>query len=248
MKQTLFLIAILIVFAGCDNPADCVKSTGPMVSKTFENLTFNKILIHKNIALVLKQGPDIHVEVVSGENLINDIEVNVSDNLITFKDNTSCNWVRDYGQTTVYITAPNITGIYSKTEQNITSDGILNYPNLRLVSMDTEDGFDGAGTGDYVITIENQNLIVEGNNVSRFYLSGTTNLLNVNFYSGDSTLKATDLRANTVKIFHRGSNDMFVNPLNEISGDIYNVGNVHAVFRPAIVNVKEHYRGRLFFD
>ena len=219
-----------------------------MVSKTFENVTFNKILVHKNIALVLKQGPDFHVEIVSGENLINDIDVNVNDNMITFKDDTSCNWVRDYGQTTVYITAPNITDIYSKTEQNISSEGILTYPNLRLVSMDTEDSFDGAGTGDFICNIQSQNLTVESNNVSRFYLSGTTNLLNVNFYSGDSTLKAKDLQANAIKIFHRGSNDMFVNPLNEISGDIYNVGNIHAAFRPAIVNVNEHYRGRLFFD
>lgn len=238
---------MILCVAGCDS-VDCVKSTGPMQSKDFTDLKFTKIRINKGIALVLKQGAETSVKVVSGENLINDIEVTVSDSLITFNDNTSCNWVRDYGQTTVYITAPNITDIFSKTEQNITSDGILAYDNLHLTAIDSEDGMEGAGTGDFILSIENENVIVESNTVTRFYLSGKTKYLESDFYSGNSTLKAENLMADAVKIFHRGSNDMFVHPLNKISGDIYNVGNVHAVFRPGIVSVNAHYRGRLIFD
>lgn len=247
MKKIIFLLTVILCFAGCDS-IDCVKSTGPMQSKDFTDLKFTKIRINKGIALVLKQGAETSVKVVSGENLINDIEVNVADSLITFSDNTTCNWVRDYGQTTVYVTAPDITDIFSKTEQNITSDGVLTYNNLHLTAIDSEDGFDGAGTGDFILTVENANLNVESNNVARFYLSGKTTNFHANFYSGNSTLRAENLLSNKVKIFHRGSNDMFLHPLDEISGDIYNVGNVHAVFRPAIVNVNEHYRGRLFFD
>lgn len=237
----------MLSIAGCDS-VDCVKSTGPMQSKDFSGLKFTKIRINKGISLVLKQGSETAVKVISGENLINDIEVTVADSLITFNDNTSCNWVRDYGQTTVYITAPSITDIFSKTEQNITSDGVLTYDNVHFTAIDSEDGMDGAGTGDFILNIENQNVIVESNTVARFYLSGKTNYLESNFYSGNSTLKAESLFANNVKVLHRGSNDMFVHPLNKIFGDIYSLGNVHAVFRPEIVNVNEHYRGRLIFD
>ena len=248
MKKVLLILTVIFLFVRCDNAADCMKSTGPMVSKNFSGLEFRKILINKNIALVLKQGEMTTVEVVSGENLVNDIEVTLDNGMLTFKDNTSCNWTRDYGQTTVYITAPDITDIYSKTEQNITSDGILSYKNLRLVAMDGEDQFDGAATGDFVLQVSNETLIVEGNTISQFHLSGNTLQLNASFYSGNGILEAGNLLANKIHIFHRGSNDMFVHPLNEISGDIYNLGNVYAAFRPEIVNVNEHYRGKLFFD
>lgn len=247
MKKILFIIGILL-FVQCDNPADCVKSTGPLVSKTFSGFEFDKILVHKGIALVLKQGENRSITVVSGENLIDDIQVNVNDGLLTLKDDTSCNWVRDYGQTIVYVSAPNLTDIYSKTEQNITSDGILAFDHLHFTSLDTADGIDGAGTGDFILNVQSQNLYVESNNVSRFYLSGTTTALGISFYSGNSTLRAENLLAEKVTIFHRGSNDMFVHPLNEISGDIYNLGNVYAGFRPAIVQVNEHYRGKLIFN
>lgn len=248
MKKRVLLLAVILLFVQCDNPVDCVKSTGPMASKNFPGLEFRKILVNKNIALVLKQGKGTSVEVVSGENLINDIEVSVNGDMIIFKDGTSCNWTRDYGQTTVYVTAPNITDIYSKTEQNITSDGTLTYDDMHLVAMDTEDQFDGAGTGDFVMQIDNETVFVEGNTVSQFHLSGATKRLSANFYSGSGILKAQNLWANRIYVFHRGSNDMFVYPLLEISGDIYSLGNVYAGLRPENVQVNEHYRGRLIFN
>lgn len=247
MKKILFIFAILL-FVQCDNPGDCVKSTGPMVSKTFSSLEFDKILVHKGIALVLKQGENTSITVVSGENLIDDIEVTTTDGLLTFKDQTTCNWTRDYGQTTVYVTAPNLTKIYSKTEQNISSDGILTYEGLQLYSIDDGDGFEGVGTGDFHLNVENTYLSAESNNISQFHLSGKTKQFDVRFYSGNGILKAQDLKADKIDIYHRGTNDMFVYPLQEISGDIYNLGNIYAGFRPEIVQVNEHYRGKLIFN
>ena len=247
MKKIVFILIILL-FVQCDNAADCVKSTGPMVSKTFSDLEFDKILVNKNIALVLKQGENTSITVVSGENLIDDIEVTTADGLLTFKDQTTCNWTRDYGQTTVYVTAPNLTKIYSKTEQNISSDGVLTYGQLHLYSLDDGDGFDGVGTGDFHLNVDNTYLSVETNNISQFHISGKTKQFNVRFYSGNGILKAGQLQANNISIFHRGTNDMFVHPLHEIKGDIYNLGNVYAGFRPEIVEVNEHYRGKLIFN
>jgi len=247
MKKIFFLFAILLFFQ-CDNAGDCVKSAGPMVSKTFPEMEFSKIIVHTGIALVLKQGEKTSVSVVSGENLINDIQVTATDGLLTLKDQTTCNWTREYGQTTVYITAPNIIALYSKTEQNISSDGILSYEQLHLFSLDNGDGHEGVGTGDFVLQLDNLYVSAESNTVSQFQLSGKTKQLSARFYSGNGILKAQDLKAQKINIYHRGSNDMFVHPLEEISGDIYNLGNVYAGFRPAIVQVNEHYRGKLIFN
>lgn len=64
---------------------------------------FSKIIVNKRIGLVIIQGDDYKVEVKTGENLINDIEVSVVDNKLILEDNTTCNWVRDYGETTVLL-------------------------------------------------------------------------------------------------------------------------------------------------
>ena len=44
----------------------------------------------------------------------------------------NCNFVRDYGLTKVYVTAPNVSEITNNSEFTVHSIGVLNYPNLRF--------------------------------------------------------------------------------------------------------------------
>ena len=249
MKKYLLYCVAVLLFIQCEKPIDCVKSSGPVKSKVFEGLTFTKLLVNKRIAVVITQGDQYKVEVKTGENLINDIEVTLSGDLLTLSDNTSCNWVRDYGETVVYITAPNITDIYSKTEQNITSNGVLTYPSLHLTLLDDNDGFSGTGTGDFHLQVSNDYVFVENNEVGRFFISGTTLILNINFAEGGGVFHGENLYANHIGFYHRGSNDLYIRPILSLEGDIYNVGDVNCYSRlPAEnVNVRKHYRGSLIY-
>ena len=247
MKKLLSL-CVLLLFIGCEKPGDCVKSSGQMTSKAYDGLSFSKILVNKGIGAVIKQGDTCKVEVKAGQNLINDIEVKVVDGMLTITDNTTCNWTREYGETVIYITAPNITDIFSKTEQNIISDGILGFPNLRIAAMDTYDGQPGVGTGNYIMTLETQNLNVQDNNVGAFYLTGHAQKMAINFYESGGILHGENLLANTIEIYHRGTNDMVVHPLDTMRGGIYNTGNVYSINHPPVVQVTEYYHGRLIFN
>jgi hypothetical protein len=221
-----------------------------MTTKQIDVPSFTKIMVNKGISLLITQGPEYKVEVTSGQNLINDIEVTVADNMLTLKDNTTCNWTRDYGQTVVHVTAPNITDIYSKTGENIVSDGILGFPNLRLVSMDLLDGYSGTGTGDYILQINNESLTIDTNNVSRYTLSGQTNTLNIHVWESNGIIDAQNLTSNTVTFYHRGTNDIRIHPVNFLNGDIYSVGDVISMTRPPDENihVTQHYIGSLIFN
>ncbi len=249
MKKIVVLFWVLIFFTGCEKPSDCVKSSGPIKSRVYEGLTFTKLLVSKRIGVVLIEGPVHKVEVRTGENLINDIEVNVEGNQLKLSDNTTCNWVRDYGSTVVYVTAPNITQINSKTEQNITSQGVLHYPNLHLLSTDPIDGYSGVGTGDFYLTVDNESVKVENNELGRYFITGNTNSLYVYFWEGDGIFHGENLNANRINFYHRGSNDLFIRPVNFLDGDIYNVGDVNCYSRPPQENVRvtSHYRGRLIY-
>ena len=173
--------------------------------------------------------------------------------MLVIKDNSSCNIARDYGQTTVYVTIPDGTilplipelELHCKTEQKIQSDGVLHSPIVRLFAIG-DDG-DGAGTGDFYINVDNGQFVVESNNVSNFYISGHCSEMLLNFYFGDGRFYGENLRAENIKLYHRGSNDMFVYPIQKIEGTIFATGNVVLKNVPPIVNVDEVYRGRVIY-
>ena len=244
MKK-IIAILLFITFNSCSKPGQCVESTGALTSKTITG-NFTQITVHKGIELIITQGNTYNVEIKTGANLIGDISATISaDGMLTLTDNTTCNWVREYGQTKVYVTAPNLTDIICKTEKNISSTGVLTYPLLRLNSMDLTDG---AGTGDFYLQINNNNLVVDSNNISNFYLSGQTDTFNANFYEGNGRIEAANLTANNLIVFHRGSNDMIVKPMQSIKGNMYSTGNIICKNHPPVVDVTPHYQGQLIFN
>lgn len=249
MKFYIALFCFIFIFIACEKPIDCIKSTGKIISKEINVPSFEKIVVHKGIAVVLKQSPIYKVEVQTGENLINDIEVTVENNILVLQDNTTCNWVRDYGETVVYISAPSIKEIYSRTEKNIVSDGVLTYPSLLISASNRLDGMGGTGTGtgDYILQVNNNDLKINTNNVARFTISGQTQNLNINVYEENGIIDTENLLANTINIYHRGSNKIVVHPIAVLNGELYNIGNVYSKTHPASVNVNAHYQGQLIF-
>jgi Putative auto-transporter adhesin, head GIN domain len=243
MKKVLYLFIGIFVI-GCSKPSDCVESTGKLVTKMVDVSTtpFTKIKFYNGIAIVLTDGLIPKVEIQTGENLMSDIDVKVIDYMLIIKDNTTCNWVRDYGQTVVYITAPNITDIISKSEKGITSNGILTYPNLRLEALEVGKE---AGTGDFNLQIINNQLIIESNNVANFHISGQTIDFSANFYEGNGRIEAANFLVQNINLYHRGSNDMIVNPKVKIEGNMYSTGDVLCKGRPAINTVVSHYIGKM---
>jgi hypothetical protein len=90
---------------------------------------------------------------------------------------------------------------------------------------------------------------IENNDLGRYFITGNTETLNVFFWENGGIFHGENLYANTVNFYHRGSNDLFIRPINFLNGNIYNVGDVNCYSRPPQenVNVTEHYRGRLIY-
>ncbi len=245
MKKLLYIL-LLILTASCGISEDCFKGNGNQVTQTYPVSDFNKIKVYSGVGLVIKEGENYEVKVVTSDNIQDEIEVSLDGDMLVVKDNSSCNIARDYGLSTVYVTAPNIEEIHSKTEQDVKSDGVLNYPNLKLISIDI---IDGAGTGDFRLDLNTINLYVESNNVSNFYLSGQSENLHVFFSWGNGIFYGENLVANNITFFQRGSNDMVLFPINSIYGEIFGTGNVvlknNPILSPSVI---QHYKGRLILD
>lgn len=245
----------LILVTSCGISEDCFKGNGNQITQTFPLENFTKIKVYDGVGLVIKEGPNYEVKVVTSDNIIDDLEVKLNGDMLVVKDNSTCNIARDYGQIKVYVTIPDGTflpvvpdlELHSKTEQKIESDGVLHSRIIRLFSMDLSDG---AGTGDFHLTVNsNEYVIIESNNVSNFYIKGDCNNLNVAFFWGNGIFYGEEIAVtNSIYVFQRGSNDMIFRPTSRIYGDIYSVGNVILKSLPLQDDIIQHYRGRVIYQ
>ncbi|PKQ46495.1 DUF2807 domain-containing protein [Confluentibacter flavum] len=229
-----------------EQAGDCFQTSGIIIQQEVMLSNFDKILVNRDIELILKEGLEQKVIIETGKNLLNDVEAVVTDGKLIITDNNSCNYVRGYGITKVYITSPNITEIRSSTQYDVRSDGVLTYPTLTILSEDfnVPDSFT---IGNFYLQLNNDAFNVVFNNISNCYVSGNTNNLNITFASGGSRFEGENLIAQNVTIWNRSSNDMIVNPQLSVKGKISGTGDVICLNQPPIVDVVEQYKGRLIF-
>ena len=138
MKNLVYIFIFTLTFA-CDNEdaSNCFQTEGNLVQQEVAVNPFERILVNRDVELIIKEGAEYIVIIETGENLLNDVKAFVIDNQLQLTDNNSCNFVRDYGITKVYVTAPNIFEIRNSSQYEVSSDGTLSYQNLKLVSEDS---------------------------------------------------------------------------------------------------------------
>ena len=248
MKKLIFIISfLLIVDCDSENAGDCFQKTGAIIQEEVIVDVFDKILVNRDIELIIKEGVTQKVVIETGKNLIKDVEAIVVDGKLTLTDNNSCNYVRGFGSTKVYITAPNITEIRSSTQYDISSDGVLTYPSLTVFSEDFN-APDSFNSGNFNLEIYNNSFSLVFNNLSNCFVSGQTNTLNLTFAAGTSRFEGRYLIAQNLQLWNRSSNDMIVNPQQSLKGEISGTGDVISINLPPIVEVEEVYQGRLIFQ
>jgi Putative auto-transporter adhesin, head GIN domain len=244
-----FILFLVILLVSCEKPSDCIEATGAIVTKDFEVTPFERLDIDKGVEVIITEGPEYKLQIKIGENQVSNIDIRQDATTLFIKDNTSCNWVRAYGQTIAYITAPNIKEIYSKTDRNISSNGVLTYPNLKIIAVDKNgDNRAGAGTGDFYLQLDNNRFELQINSMSRHYISGKTNEFQVGIYNGDARVEAQNFLAKNIGLYHRGSNDVIVYPIESIVGKMVSTGNTILKNNPPIIDVEQLYQGVLIYN
>lgn len=246
-------IGLLVVLSFClgscngENVPGCFRNAGDLTQQTVEVPAFTKITVFENINLVLRQGDAQEVIIETGEFLQKEISAQVDGDRLIVRSGEGCNFFREYGLTTIYVTSPNIEEIRSGTGLLISSDGALDYPTLRLISESFTNPETETTDGSFDLEVNSETVQVIVNGIAYFKLSGTTTNLNVDIAAGDSRIETENLVSENVGINHRGSNDVLVNPQQRISGTIRGTGDVISTNRPPEVEVEELFNGRLIF-
>ncbi|MGV3460437.1 MAG: head GIN domain-containing protein [Flavobacterium sp.] len=244
--KALFIAMLLITISGCtdDSMPDCFRTAGDMVEYDVTVDAFSSIKISEGIELVITQGDEQRVTIKTAENFKPEISAQTINGQLQLNNSTSCNWVRDYNLTRVYVTTPNLENIYSASQFDVKSDGILAFPSLKLSS-----GLYGkTASGSWLLTVDCQSLTIEDNQSSYYNISGTAENLTINFYAGDSRFDGTNLSSQKLQVFHRSSNDIIAKPELEARGTLYSTGNLVLKTRPTVVEVHRLYHGEVKYE
>ncbi len=249
----LYKIALLLFLAvaqwACngENAPDCFQNAGEITREAVTVPDFSKITVFENVTLVLRQGETLAVEIETGAFLRPEVSAVVEGDRLVLRDANDCNFFRDFGLTVVYVTAPNITEIRSSTGFPISSDGVLAYPELTLLSESFVNPETVTTDGSFDLELNTERVSITSNGIAFFKLSGTANNLNVSIAAGDSRVEAEALTATNVTLNHRGSNDIRIRPQESLTGVIRGTGDVVSFTRPATVAVEELFTGSLIF-
>lgn len=246
MKKLIYLFLITIVFS-CDSEdaGDCFQKAGTIITEEIELSSFQKIVVHEGVGLIIETGTEQKVVIETGKNLLNDISAVVIDNELILRNNNTCNFVREYGITKVHITSPSITTIRNASEQEVISKGTLTFPNIYLRSSGEKSNF--LAVGDFNLDLDCERISIWSNGVANFHLRGKANNLNVGFSDGDTRFEGKDLIVQNVTVTNVSSNDVLINPIQSLKGSIHSTGNVISFNQPPVVEVEELSVGKLIF-
>ncbi len=233
-------MAFLLI--SCESALFCGDKDAQKVVKEFNVLPFDKITTFENVELILKEGKKTKVAVKARKEDFSTVKVEVKDSTLKVKQTNDCISAR----VKLYVTAPNITELRNASLLPISSEGVLHYPKLVLYSEDYII-LDILNSGNFHLNIDSQNLTVISNRASSFYISGEVDYLSVQFYAGLGRFEGENLLADEVSIFHRGNNDIIVNPQKNIYGDLYGTGDLICTQKPPQTNLKCHYRGKVIY-
>lgn len=240
----------MICFLGCDSEdtGDCFQKAGGITQQEIKVAPFTELMVYDKIKLFIAQGPEQKVVVESGKNLLNEITAEVEAGRLTLKNENTCNLVRDYEITKIYVTTPNLEYLRHAGNIPLESVGTLKFANLWLVSENQALDPEIYTNGDFILDLEVQNLRITNDNYSHFFLTGSVENFDGFFAAGDGRLEARELIVQNYDLFHRGTNKLIINPQQSLKGEIVSYGDIISVNRPPIVDVEEKFRGRLIFE
>ncbi len=248
MKKIITLIIVSLVFScNSEDAIDCFQNAGNIIQQDYALDNFDKITVFERSQLFISEG-EFSVILETGENLINDIDIKVSNGRLIIENGNSCNITREYGITKVFVSAPNITEIRNSSGLKVISENTLTYPNLTLLSEDLEEEDAFHTDGDFELDLDVENLTITQNNLSNFFLTGNATNLDLNFTFGDARFEGRDLIVQNADVYHRGTNDITINPQQELTGTLLSTGDLIVVNTPPILDVEVLYTGQLIIE
>lgn len=231
MKRfTLFLITTisLLTFASCKKSP---LTNGKVITETRELSSFKTLYLHDNIDVTLVCSDTYKIEITTGENLMpNIISESDGESLILRNDNI-CNWLRSYDiplEAKIYYDSK-ISSITYRSVGYLYSDSYISDDTLSRFDLKIKDG---SGDIDLRINCKDLHLYVTGG-TNEITMKGFANHTNI-YQNGLGPIEALDLLSNKADVNSHGSNNIYINCVEYLNAEIYDIGDIYYKGQPEI--------------
>lgn len=239
MNRLLPIIGVFIMVAcnSADAP-DCFKTSGGMVSRPIKLARFGSLHLQDEFQVILSEGDSQQVILFSGENIIDDISLEVNDSVLEVSNKIRCRWARDYSFPILEITHPGLSFMEIPGGSIVNSRGVLHYPAITLLSENSNSIIN--------LNIDSRDLVIISNDLTNYRLAGRVDNLGVYFYAGNGRLDGADLVAKRTLITHTGTNEVIVHTTELLQGSVNATGDlIFTGQRPGLIDVELTNRGKL---
>lgn len=244
----IILGGVWLLLLSCDSKSawDCIKTpgTGIEYEETVED--FHSVTVRGHMDVVLIQDSTRKLKVKTRQNLVRDVQVEVVDGVLFLEDLGHCDIFKNRSYTTVYVSAPKLMNIRNASTGTITNEGVWKQDKIALIAENHQDP-SYYNNGVFNMHLETGSLSVLANGTSLFQLEGDAEYADIAVFSGGARVEAESMPIQTIKVYHRGSNHLLLQPMQAIHGEILFTGDVRVYSTPEIVEVEEKYSGRLIF-
>lgn len=239
--MVLLALPVMVILSSCNGGPFCMHPKGPNVTQTIDLPAFEGIELTIEGDVTIHKGEMQQVTITGAENIIENIERNVSGGIwkIKFDD---C--VRKVGDLHIDITIPFLRSAAISGSGSITSTdtftgldqlmaSISGSGNISLIGNATNVETSISGSGDIRLYTQASNVKSKISGSGDTYLRGTTQSLDAKI-SGSGNIRAFDLVGETAVVNISGSGDCEVNVSNTLDVTITGSGNVRYKGTPAI--------------
>lgn len=252
-KRTILLSQVIVIFlfltsCNSEDATDCLQTDGEEITRSITLPDFTSLRIDNDVSIEITQGPSQEITVETRANLWSDLAFFVEDDTFIAQNNNDCNLLREFKQTTVKLTTPNLVFIKNNSIGEVRSNGTLTFPSLSLESRTTIGLPSVNKSGDFILDLDCEEFFVSANGNSDFFITGNTQQATINFSDEFPLFEGSEFIVQDLVVRHTGAAPMIVNPQNSISGEIRATGDVIARNQPPTVDVEELFTGQLIFE
>lgn len=221
-----------LMTCGPGHGADCIKSTGPVVTQRREVAPgLVTVTAYDNVDLRLVQDSLTYAEVRAGENLIDDIEFTRQGDALEIANTSRCNWARRYDtprEVTLHL--PRIANLFLRGQGNVSTVGpfVQDQAFCHLV-----------GAGDFDLNFQVRYLNIDQYELGDFNLRGMADELNFTVGgSGRLFAQGLALKRCYFKLTRDSDGDAHVRPTDVLDGLVAGAGTLYYAGNPPTLGVR----------
>ncbi|MBN2891165.1 MAG: DUF2807 domain-containing protein [Bacteroidales bacterium] len=223
----IFSISFILVFLlnSCEN--DCLRSAGEIDSITIELDSFSDIHVYDMFNVYVQQADNYSVKIKTNSTLLKNVIVN-NDTALVISDDNKCYFARNSeNHIDIFITTPELSHLSFYSASTFYSIDTLKFHRFSFRA------FGKLAFADFNVICEDHLFVSMWNVSGNLKVGGECKYFQV-LNHGSTYIDAFELNSQFAKIEQRSSGDAKVNVSNELTAEIFDIGNVFYKGNPVI--------------